>query len=77
MANNKLNGSACSIGIQKSKVKQGEYSLFENGMFNPICPKDYNYATGCENSDLWVRKIPVNDVFTNTARLNGTAHISI
>jgi hypothetical protein len=36
------------ISMLRNNVKITEYNdtMFKNGFFDPICPKDYNYITG-------------------------------
>lgn len=35
-----------SISILRQKVKASDYQISKDGMFDPLCPFGYNYATG-------------------------------
>lgn len=35
-----------SITRQKLKVKQTDYNIFKDGLFDPVCPNGFNFLTG-------------------------------
>lgn len=61
-----------AISILKAKVNVAEYpdNIFKNGLFNPICPSNYNYATGWTDRLEDVQPVRIN--YGTTAKVNGT-----